>query len=125
MCCWLVRGGQGSNIQVTSQVIHFQVGEQYQYIQFGCVVILCLQSMYIHTLLFKLKYFSIFLIRKMCWHKFPYLKCFLLLKKDNKIKINSHIQPDNSSKITLIKIHCTVIIRKIKISFAGYNTKSN
>lgn len=41
------------------------------------------------------------------------------------VSIKSHIQPDNSSKITLIKIHCTVIIPKIKISYKGYINKSS
>lgn len=39
---------RAATFKFDSKVIHFQVSS-YQYIQFGCIVILCLQYMYMYT----------------------------------------------------------------------------
>lgn len=66
--------------------------------------------------LFQLKFNIVLFRKKGCTHVLEMLPVI------DKI---SNIQPDESSKITLIKIHCTWIIGKIKISYTGYNNKSN
>lgn len=56
----------------------------YPYIQFGSVV--CAGNLCTGKLLIQPELLSVLVIRKMCAHKFAYLKCSPLLRKDNKMR---------------------------------------
>lgn len=76
--------GEGCNIQVQFSSHYFAKWVRNPYIQFGSVV--CAGNLCTSKLLIQPELLSVLVIRKMCAHKFAYLKCSPLLRKDNKTR---------------------------------------
>lgn len=77
---------EGRGLQHSSSILKSllcKVGT-YPYIQFGSVV--CAGNLCTSKLLIQPELLSVLVIRKMCAHKFAYLKCSPLLRKDNKTR---------------------------------------
>lgn len=77
---------EGRGLQHSSSILKSllcKVGT-YPYIQFGSVV--CAGNLCTSKLLIQPGLLSVLVIRKMCAHKFAYLKCSPLLRKDNKMR---------------------------------------
>lgn len=77
---------EGRGLQHSSSILKSwlcKVGT-YPYIQFGSVV--CAGNLCTSKLLIQPELLSVLVIRKMCAHKFAYLKCSPLLRKDNKMR---------------------------------------